>query len=121
MKTVLIIEDNLEIRENAAELLELEGYSVIIAADGNAGEKLAKEKLPDLIICDIMMPGITGYEVLERLKQNNATSTIPFIFASASAEKKEIQEGLNKGAQGYLAKPFTHDDLMSEIRRWLKK
>jgi CheY-like chemotaxis protein len=66
-----------------------------------------------------MMPGITGYEVLELLKQDNSTSRIPFIFASASAERKEIQEGLNRGAKGYLAKPFTQEALLKELKRCL--
>lgn len=119
MKTVLIIEDNLEISENTAELLELEGYSVISAPNGKTGKNLAKEKLPDIILCDIMMPDITGYEVLDQLKRDSDTSAIPFIFISASAEKKEIQEGLNRGAKGYLAKPFTQEALLKELKHCL--
>jgi CheY-like chemotaxis protein len=121
MKTVLIIEDNLEIRENTAELLELEGYFVIAAIHGKEGHELAKKKLPDAIICDIRMPELNGYQLYTLLKEDAATSNIPFIFASVCAEKKEIQAGLDMGADGYLTQPFTLEILLTELKRCLNK
>ena len=83
MKTILLIEDDIVLRENTAELLELANYKVITAANGQMGLKLAKQKLPDLIVCDIMMPELDGYETLQALSQNSKTKRIPFIFLSA--------------------------------------
>lgn len=121
MKTVLIIEDNFEIRENTAELLELEGYHVLTAPNGKAGHAMAKENRPHVILCDIMMPEMGGHELLKHLKQDTATANIPFIFVSASVERKEIQAGLDMGASGYLGKPFTQEDLVKELNRILEK
>src|SRR5574337_1985274 len=92
MATILIIEDNSDIRENTTEILELEGHRVETAVDGIAGRAIAREKLPDLILCDIMMPGLNGYDVLLELKNNASTAGIPFIFVTANAEKKSRQE-----------------------------
>src|ERR1051326_1241844 len=100
MKTILLTEDKLEIRENTAEILQLEGYIVITAYDGVIGLALAQQQKPDLILCDIMMPEMNGYEVFENLKSSPDTSSIPFIFITASAEKSEVQKGLNMGAIG---------------------
>lgn len=121
MKTVLLIEDNFEIRENTTELLELEGYAVLEATNGKLGLELAKEKHPDIILCDVMMPEMDGYEVLTQLKKDNNTSGIPFIFLSANTEKKDIQTGMNLGACGYLNKPFTLQELIKELKRCLSK
>jgi CheY-like chemotaxis protein len=93
MKTVLLIEDNLEIRENTAELLEVHGYKVVTAKNGKIGASLAIEKRPDIILCDILMPEKTGYEVFNELRQHPDTSTIPFIFVTASVEKKRSPGG----------------------------
>lgn len=119
MKTILIIEDNLEIRENVTELLELNGYNVVVANNGREGLEAVIKYQPDLIVCDILMPEVNGHEVLVRLKNNRSTSSIPFIFLSASVEKKEIKEGLDLGAAAYIRKPFEDDELMSEIERCL--
>ena len=121
MKTILLIEDNLEIRENTSELLELEGYTVISTVNGKAGYQKALELKPDLILCDIMMPEMNGYEVFEELRSNPDTSHIPFIFITASAEKSEVQKGLNMGAAGYVSKPFTEGELLDAIRNSLKE
>lgn len=120
MKTVLVIEDNEDIRENTCELLELEGYKVITAINGNAGIILAKEQLPDIILCDIMMPEADGYEVCTVLKQYPSTSAIPFIFISASVEKKAIDEGISLGAVEYIQKPFDPDELFEALTRCLQ-
>ena len=118
---MLIIEDNLEIRENTAEMLELSGFGVYMAANGPDGLKLAAEKLPDLILCDIMLPGLNGFEVFSKLKENKSTSSIPFIFESARTEKKDIIEGIEMGATGYIAKPFELNELIEKITSCLKK
>ena len=120
MKTILVIEDNEDIRENTCELLELEGYNVITAINGNAGIILAKEQLPDVILCDIMMPEADGYEVCTMLKEDPTTSAIPFIFISASVEKKAIDEGISLGAVEYIQKPFDPDELFEAITRCLQ-
>ncbi len=119
MAKILIIEDNLEIRENTAEMLELEGHAVEMATNGSEGLVLAKEIIPDLILCDIMMPETDGYEVFRQLKGHGPTSSIPFIFVTANAEKREIKAGLELGANGYIRKPFELDELMAEVRRCL--
>ncbi|MFI5135600.1 MAG: response regulator [Chitinophagales bacterium] len=115
MNTILIIEDNLEIRENTTEILELEGYEVISAANGKVGFDLACEKKPHLILCDILMPELNGYEVFELLKQDEETASIPFIFITASVEKSQVQMGLSMGADGYLRKPFETIELLEMV------
>src|SRR5665213_1006561 len=100
MKTVLIIEDNNDIRENACEMLELKGYKVLFAVNGKTGIELAKQEKPDVILCDIMMPEANGYEVFNALKEDSRTTAIPFIFLTASVERKEIEAGFGMGAKG---------------------
>ncbi len=121
MKKILVIEDNLEMRENIAEILELSNYEVFEAADGKAGVKLAKNKFPDLIICDIMMPELDGYEVLYMLGKDPRTNAIPFIFLTAKAEKSDFRKGMNLGADDYLTKPFEEMDLLNTVEQRLKK
>lgn len=119
MKTVLLIEDNNDIRENTCELLELEGYNVIFAENGKTGLTLAKKNIPDIIICDIQMPEVDGYEVFKGLKNDSKTSTIPFIFLSASVENKDINAGLMMGAQAYIRKPFDPEELFRVVANYL--
>ncbi len=119
MKTILLIEDNHDIRENTSEILELEGYNVVIAANGKIGLSMAKDILPDIILSDIMMPEADGYQVLGELKNDSVTSKIPFIFFTASTERKDIENGLNMGAKGYIQKPFHDEVLLDEIKRCL--
>lgn len=121
MIRVLVIEDNLEIRDNVTEILEIEGYEVVEAANGKIGIQLAEELLPDLILCDISMPQISGYDVLRHLKSKESTASIPFIFLTANVEKRDRQEGYSLGADGYISKPFELDNLLSEIRRCLER
>lgn len=115
-KTILVIEDNADMRENITEILELANYEVISAANGKEGVKLAKSKKPDLIVCDIMMPEIDGYGVLSILSKHSETADIPFIFLTAKAEKQDIRKGMEMGADDYLTKPFTDVDLLNAIR-----
>lgn len=121
MKTVLIIEDDTALRENTTELLELASYKVITAQNGKIGIVTAKAETPDLIVCDIMMPEVDGYGVLEELSMHNATMHIPFIFLSAKTEHKEIRKGMNMGADDYLTKPFAEEELLSAIEGRLAK
>ncbi len=121
MKNILLIEDDTALRENTAELLELANYHVFTAPNGKIGIDMAKEYLPDLIVCDIMMPEVDGYGVLEALSLDEKTTHIPFIFLSAKTEHKEIRKGMDLGADDYLTKPFEEDELMSAIESRLAK
>ena len=115
MKKILIIEDNRDVRENTADILELEGYEVASAENGLTGVERAKELLPDIIVCDIMMPELDGYGVLEELNKDSQTSSIPFIFLTAKTEKTDMRKGMNLGADDYLTKPFHFEELLSRI------
>lgn len=121
MKQILLIEDDKALRENTQELLELSGYTVYTAPNGRIGIQAAKEKLPDVIICDIMMPEVDGYDVLEDLSSDEKTMGIPFIFLSAKTEHKEIRKGMDLGADDYLTKPFDEEDLLSAVESRLAK
>ncbi len=121
MKKILLIEDNPEMRENTAEMLELANYQVQVAENGKEGVKLAQEAPPDLIICDIMMPELDGYGVLYLLAKNPKTSSVPFIFLTAKAEKSDYRKGMNLGADDYLTKPFEEMELLEAVDIRLKK
>jgi CRP/FNR family transcriptional regulator, polysaccharide utilization system transcription regulator len=120
-KRVLVIEDNKEIRENLAEILELDGYEILTASDGLEGSAIAQKELPDLILCDIMMPGLDGYGVLHVLSRNDETLRIPFIFLTAKAEKSDVRKGMSLGADDYIVKPFDETDLLTTVENKLKK
>jgi CRP-like cAMP-binding protein/ActR/RegA family two-component response regulator len=120
-KTVLLVEDNMEMRENTAEILELAGYSVATAVNGKDGVKLAKSMIPDLIICDIMMPELDGYGVLHMLSKDTKKASIPFVFLSAKAEKMDFRKGMSLGADDYLTKPFDDMELLNVVETRLKK
>jgi CRP-like cAMP-binding protein/CheY-like chemotaxis protein len=121
MKKILLIEDNLEMRENITEMLELANYEVQVAENGKIGVKLAQKTMPDLIICDIMMPELDGYGVLYILAKDPRTSAIPFIFLTAKAEKSDYRKGMNLGADDYLTKPFEEMELLEAVDIRLKK
>lgn len=122
MKKILLIEDDVTLRENTAELLELtDNYDVITAANGKLGITAAVNELPDIIICDIMMPEVDGYGVLETLSKNPKTQFIPFIFLSAKTERSDVRKGMNLGADDYITKPFTEEELISAIESRLAK
>lgn len=120
-KTILLIEDNNDVRENTAEMLELANYKVLTAENGKIGVELAKKHKPDLVICDIMMPEMDGYGVLFMLGKDPETSGIPFIFLTAKAEKSDIRKGMELGADDYLTKPFDEMALLNAIDIRLKK
>lgn len=122
MKKILLIEDDETIRENTAELLEfVDHYTVITAENGKKGIEKALDELPNIIICDVMMPKVDGYGVLEALSKNPKTQFIPFIFLSAKTERKDIRKGMNLGADDYITKPFSEDELNSAIESRLAK
>jgi len=121
MKTALVIEDNVEIQENTVEILELAGYSTVSASNGEEGISLATTTKFDIILCDIIMPGMNGYEVIQAFKKNPATARVPFIYVSANAEKRELEKAMSLGADGYVCKPFDSPDLITAIERSLLK
>jgi len=121
MKKVLLIEDNQDVRENTAEILSLENYDITTAENGKIGVEKAFKLLPDLIICDIMMPELDGYSVFEALRVNAKTAGIPFIFLTAKSEKADMRKGMNLGADDYLTKPFEAVDLLDAIECRLQK
>ncbi|QEC79550.1 response regulator [Mucilaginibacter ginsenosidivorax] len=120
-KKVLIIEDNNDIRENVVEILELANYQVFDANNGKKGVELAIKELPDIILCDIMMPELDGYGVLYMLNKNTDTAAIPFIFLTAKAERVDLRKGMELGADDYLTKPFDDMELLNAIESRLKK
>ncbi len=121
MKQVLLIEDNKEVRENTAEILELAGYKVSTASDGKKGVEEVNRNRPDIIICDIMMPVLDGYGVLHLLSKNDETANIPFIFLTAKTERGEVRKGMEMGADDYITKPFDKIELLNAIESRLKK
>ncbi len=121
-KKILIIEDNEDIRDSSVEILELADYEVLQADNGKIGVELAQRHLPDIILCDIMMPELDGYGVLYLLSKNPETANIPFIFLTAKAERADMRKGMEMGADDYLTKPFDDIELLNTIEsRFLKK
>jgi two-component system, sensor histidine kinase and response regulator len=121
MFKILVIEDEEYLREIVCEILRAEDCLVIDAEDGQIGIQKAREEIPDLIVCDIRMPTIDGYEVLSQLRNHVSTQTIPFIFLSAKAAKEDRHLGRNLGADDYLTKPFTRQELLGVIATHLEK
>jgi len=121
MKSILVIEDNPELRESCSEILELSGYKVITAKDGHEGVNCAIQSIPDLILCDIMMPIMDGYSVFSILANNLATAKIPFIFLSAKGEYGDVRRAMEMGADDYLIKPFNPDELIKAIQTRINK
>jgi DNA-binding NarL/FixJ family response regulator len=115
MTKILIIEDEPQMRKNMLTVLKHEGFDGFGAKDGHEGVALAKRELPDLILCDVMMPGLDGYGVLAALRAERATETIPFIFLTAKGERDDVRTGMNTGADDYLTKPVTVEDLKGAI------
>jgi len=121
MKKILVIEDDYSVLSGIVDLLEAKSYTAFTASDGKEGVKIAKEIVPDLIICDVMMPKLDGYEVLKEITNNAATSFIPFIFLTAKAEMKDLREGMNLGADDYIIKPYDAPVLLKSIEKRLEK
>ncbi len=121
MKKILVIEDEELVRNNIVEILDTVDFRVIGASNGGIGVQLAEEHLPDLILCDVMMPELDGYGVLAALRNNPVTATIPFIFLTAKGDKTDIRQGMNLGADDYLTKPFRRKELLGAIEARLIK
>lgn len=121
MKKILVIEDTESIRNEIIEILNFEGFKTLGAENGQVGIQLARQHLPDLIICDVMMPGLNGYDVLAKLRQDSNTALIPFIFLTAKASKEDMRQGMNIGADDYLTKPFTADELLATVKARMER
>ena len=121
MKKILLIEDNDDIRNNTAEILELSNYKVIVAENGKIGVEKAIEHTPDLIICDIMMPVLDGYGVLHAVHKNDTIKNTPFIFLTAKTERSDFRKGMELGADDYITKPFNGTELLNAVDSRLKK
>lgn len=121
MTRILVIEDHKAMREDIVETLAIEGYDALGAENGRVGVDMAQQERPNLIVCDIMMPEKNGYEVLEIVRRNPHTATIPFIFLTAKTERVNVRHGMMLGADDYLKKPFQVDDLLNSIESQLKK
>ena len=121
MKSILVIDDNADIRDNTAEILELAGYKVSTAENGKKGVDLALKEKPDVIVCDIMMPELDGYGVLHLLRKNPEAQNIPFIFLTAKTERSDFRKGMEMGADDYITKPFDDIELLNAVEVRLKK
>jgi two-component system sensor histidine kinase/response regulator len=115
MKKILVIEDTADIRALISEMLQSRGFEVLGAEDGTFGVQIAEAQSPDLILCDVQMPRMNGFEVLQRLRENESTSTIPFIFLTGAADKMQVRHGMELGADDYLTKPFTLQELLAAV------
>jgi signal transduction histidine kinase len=118
---VLVIDDTAEVRMIIEESLKIYGFTTMVADDGVSGVEMARQHSPDLIICDINMPNMDGYEALTAIRSNDATATTPFIFLSGATEKPNVRRGMELGADDYLTKPFTHKELITAVNARLAK
>lgn len=121
MKKILVIEDEPEMRRNLLTILKLEGFTASSAEDGRSGLQRVKTDQPDLVLCDVMMPGMNGHEVLEALREDPTTANIPLIFLTARGDKNDQRLGMNLGADDYLTKPVAKADLLNTIGARLKR
>jgi two-component system sensor histidine kinase/response regulator len=121
MKKILVIEDTKNVRENICEILESEDYEVYAAEDGESGVEMSKNVQPDLVLCDIMMPDMDGYGVLVEMRKEVVTSTVPFIFLTAKNTRENQRLGMELGADDYISKPFTVEDLLNSVSTRLKR
>ena len=121
MAKILVIDDERSLRQTITAVLKYAGYDVAEAPDGFTGIQAAQADLPDLIVSDIVMPGMDGYELLERLRDNDHTATIPVIFITALAERQAMRQGMSLGADDFLVKPFAPDELLSAVHMRLRR
>lgn len=120
-KTILIIEDQAPMRRNIALMLQMEGYETLTAENGKVGLQLALERRPDLILCDVMMPEMDGYAVVQALREDNRMANVPFVFLTAKSDKSDVRIGMNFGADDYLTKPIVRDDLLAAVQTRLAR
>lgn len=121
MTKILVIEDELDVREIIGEILSGEKFEVFNAEDGQVGLQLAQDKAPNLILCNTMMPVLNGYEVLSELRKNLTTAVTPFIFLTAKASNSDLRQAMALGADDYITKPFTRDDLLGTVTARLER
>jgi signal transduction histidine kinase len=121
MKKVLVIDDTADVRSIITESLILSGFEAFGAEDGEVGIQLARERMPDLIICDINMPRLDGYATLTAMRRHETTATIPFIFLTGASDKLNMRRGMELGADDYITKPFTHQELLAAVNTRLDK
>ena len=121
MKKILVVEDAQSLRKDILEMLGFEGYDAVGAENGLVGVEKARQEVPDLVVCDIMMPGLDGFGVLEELRRDPTTATIPFIFLTARTDRVDIRQGMGLGADDYLTKPFTASELLATVHARLEK
>ena len=121
MKTILLVEDNEELRENTVDILAIAGYNVITADNGKAGMEMILQHKPDLVICDIMMPVLDGFGVLRLMQQHDEVKDTPFIFLTAKTERADFRKGMGMGADDYITKPFSGTELWDAIESRLRK
>jgi DNA-binding response OmpR family regulator len=121
MARILVIEDEDRLRENIAQILEFGDYEVAMANNGITGVELAREYLPDLVVCDIMMKQLDGFGVLQELRADPTTATIPFIFVTAKADRDSMRQGMELGADDYVTKPFTTTELLNAVNARLRR
>lgn len=120
-KKILIIEDQAPMRRNVALMLELEGYKTCVAENGRVGVEVAHKEQPDLILCDVMMPELDGYGVVQALRAVPAFANTPFIFLTAKSDRADVRVGMNFGADDYLTKPVVREDLLAAIQIRLER
>ena len=120
-KKILVVEDQPQMLKNLALMLTLEGYEVFTADNGKSGVETALERLPDLIICDVMMPQLDGHGVIQTLRAEPTTATIPFIFLTARSDRGDVRTGMNSGADDYLVKPVPRLDLLAAVEARLAR
>lgn len=116
MSKILVIEDQPQMRKNLATILAMEGFVVISAENGKRGVELARAEQPDVIVCDVMMPDLDGYGVLQAVRADAKLATVPFLFLTAKGDKADVRSGMNLGADDYLTKPVSREDLLAAIR-----
>jgi DNA-binding NarL/FixJ family response regulator len=121
MAKILVVDDHPVLRKNLARTLELEGHDVVVCDTGRQAVERAPAEQPELVLCDVMMSGMDGYAVLQALRSDPATATIPFIFLTARGEKFDLRQGMNAGADDYLTKPVDHEDLLAAIAARLQR
>ena len=121
MKRILVIDDDTAVMALTTKALQARGFQTLAANDGVAGLDMAKKHVPDMIICDIQMPQLNGYETLAALRQDPVTAAIPFIFLTGLADRKQVRQGMGLGADDYLTKPFSVPELMTAVNARLEK
>ena len=121
MKQVLIVEDNMDVAQYICDIFEINGYGVRVAYDGLAGWEEIQHQLPDVVISDVDMPELDGYQLLDRVRHDNGTETLPFILLTARTERDNIRHGMNLGADDYVTKPFSAKEILKSVETMIGK